>query len=113
MSHTELELKFFLNLRKKPDGVSSADMIAAAPEHFAWMRERHDRGEVVMSGPSADLRHGIYLIRARSQEEAERIAADDPFTVRGLGVPEVIRWDIHQIMGVGLFEPPAIPGVNA
>jgi uncharacterized protein YciI len=72
-------------------------------EHLAWMRQQHDAGAILISGPSADRSMGIYLIRAASRESAERIAASDPFTAAGHCTAEVIEWEIHQILGVGPF----------
>jgi len=52
-------------------------------EHLAWMREHHERGSIILSGPSTDRALGIYLIRATSRPAAELIAASDPFTAAG------------------------------
>ena len=72
-------------------------------EHFAWMKAQHDAGAIVMSGPSPDLKYGMYLIRAATRGEAERIAASDPYTVAGDSRFELFEWDIRQIAGVGAF----------
>lgn len=72
-------------------------------EHLAWMKRQHEEGNILFSGPSADRKLGIYVIRARSREEAERIARSDPYTVAGYTECEIIEWQINQIMGVGLF----------
>ena len=72
-------------------------------EHFVWMKAQHDAGAIVMSGPSPDLKYGMYLIRAASRGEAERIAASDPYTVAGDSRFELFEWDIRQIAGVGAF----------
>lgn len=71
--------------------------------HLAWMREQHEAGRIVMSGPSPDLKLGMYLIRASSRDEAEAIAASDPYTVAGDSIYELQQWNIRQIMGVGPF----------
>jgi uncharacterized protein YciI len=67
------------------------------------MKAQHEAGTIVMSGPSPDLRFGMYLIRAASREQAERIAASDPYTVAGDSRFELFEWDIRQIAGVGAF----------
>ena len=72
-------------------------------EHLVWMKEQHETGRIVISGPSADRKLGMYLIRAGSREEAERIAAGDPFTAAGFTTFDLIEWEIHQIMGIGPF----------
>lgn len=38
-----------------------------------------------------------------SREDAERIAASDPYTVQGDSVFELTQWNIRQIMGIGPF----------
>jgi uncharacterized protein YciI len=81
-------------------------------EHLAWMQKQHQSGAIVMSGPgvTADGRVGIYLIRAATRAEAERVAAGDPFTVAGHCTFDLIEWDVHQIMGAGPF---TAGGLNA
>jgi uncharacterized protein YciI len=72
-------------------------------EHLVWMKRQHDTGKIVMSGPTPDRQYGQYLVRADNREEAEAIAASDPFTVAGCTTYEIIEWEVHQIMGVGPF----------
>lgn len=76
---------------------------ATLDEHLQWMQDQHQAGHILMSGPSPDLRFGMYLIRAASREDAERIAASDPYTVQGDSVFELTQWNIRQIMGIGPF----------
>ena len=72
-------------------------------EHLVWMKRQHDTGKIVMSGPTPDRQYGQYLIHAETREEAEKIAASDPFTVAGHTTFEIIEWEVHQIMGIGPF----------
>jgi uncharacterized protein YciI len=72
-------------------------------EHLVWMKAQHEAGRIVLSGPTPDRKIGMYLIRAGSREEAERIAASDPYTVAGCTTFELIEWEIHQILGAGPF----------
>ena len=46
---------------------------------------------------------GIYVIRASSKEEAEKIASTDPYTEAGFCAFDVIEWEVHQILGNGPF----------
>lgn len=78
-------------------------------EHLSWMREQHESGRILMSGPGEDRSLGIYLIRAPSRPEADAVAAADPFTVSGDCNYELIHWDVQQIAGIGGFSPPAVP----
>jgi uncharacterized protein YciI len=72
-------------------------------EHFVWMKQQHEAGNIVISGPAQNRSLGMYLIRAGSREEAEAIASGDPFTVAGDCSFDLIDWEIHQILGVGPF----------
>ncbi len=85
------------NVRPRAQRTTSPD------EHFAWMRAQHESGTILLSGPTSDRKYGMYLIRASSRDEAERIAASDPYTVAGDTTYELLEWEIHQIMGVGEF----------
>jgi uncharacterized protein YciI len=76
---------------------------ATLDEHLVWMRRQHEAGCIVMSGPSPDLRVGMYLIRAESAAEADRIAASDPYTEAADCTYELTQWNIRQIMGTGPF----------
>ncbi len=72
-------------------------------EHLVWMKQQHEAGRIILSGPTPDRRMGMYLIRADSRADAERIAASDPYTAAGCCTFELIEWEIHQIMGIGPF----------
>jgi uncharacterized protein YciI len=77
-------------------------------EHLVWMKQQHDSGKIVMSGPTPDRQYGQYLIRAENRDQAESIAASDPYTAAGLTTYEIIEWEVHQIMGVGAFTSAAL-----
>lgn len=72
--------------------------------HFAFLRKQHDAGKILFSGPTADRSMGIYVIKADSHDEAVAIADEDPMHIYKVRRPEVIDWDIHQIMGAGFAE---------
>lgn len=72
-------------------------------QHLAWMQRMHEEGRIVISGPAPEKKLGMYLIRAASREEAEKIASGDPYTVAGHTRFDLLQWDIHQIMGIGAF----------
>ena len=71
--------------------------------HLVWMKEQHDAGRILLSGPSPDLKLGMYLIHAGSREEADAIAASDPYTVAGDSTYQLVQRNIRQILGVGPF----------
>lgn len=72
-------------------------------QHLVWMKQQHEAGRIILSGPTPDRKLGMYLIRAGSREEAERVAAGDPYTAAGCTAFDLIEWEIHQIMGAGPF----------
>ena len=79
-------------------------------EHFVWMKQQHEAGRILFSGPSRDRKLGIYVIRADSRQEAERIAAGDPFTAAGFCAFDLLEWDVHQILGAGPFTAAEVQG---
>src|SRR5262249_2960122 len=70
-------------------------------QHLVWMKQQHEAGRILFSGPTPDRSTGIYVMRAGSREEAERIAASDPFTAAGGTTFGLIEWEWHQVPGVG------------
>lgn len=74
------------------------------PAHLAWLKDRHDEGTIIMSGPSADASLGIYVMRAPDTQEARRIVNGDPLLRSPGATVEVIGWQLHQIMGIGSFD---------
>jgi uncharacterized protein YciI len=84
-----------------PDGRPA--ILTVAEEHFQWIREQHQSGHVLISGPAADGSCGMILVRAPSREDAERIVASEPMVAAGHSQPEIIEWDVHQFMGFGPF----------
>jgi uncharacterized protein YciI len=49
-------------------------------QHLVWMKQQHDSGHILFSGPTADRKFGIYVIKAGSKPQAEEIAASNPYT---------------------------------
>jgi uncharacterized protein YciI len=67
------------------------------------MRQQHEQGRVFMSGPVPSESLGMYVLRAPSREEAQKVARSEPFAKGGLTEPEIRDWDVHQVLGVGPF----------
>jgi uncharacterized protein YciI len=76
--------------------------------HLAWMEDQHKNGTILLSGPTPDRSLGIYLIKAESRADGERIAASDPYTAAGHTTFDLIEWDIHQAFGIGAFSAAVI-----
>ena len=55
----------------------------------------HEARKIVLSGPSPDLKLGMYLIRAGSLEETHRIAASDPYIEVDDSSYELSQWNIR------------------
>jgi uncharacterized protein YciI len=79
-------------------------------QHLVWMKQQHDNGRILFSGPTPDRKFGIYVIKAGSRSEAEDIAGSDPYTAAGFCAYELYEWDVHQIMGVGPFTAAELRG---
>jgi uncharacterized protein YciI len=72
-------------------------------QHLVWMKQQHDSGRILFSGPTPDRKFGIYVIKAGSKAQAEEIANTEPYTAAGFCAYELYEWEVHQIMGVGPF----------
>jgi len=72
-------------------------------QHLVWMKRQHEAGAILFSGPTPDRKFGIYVIRAASKADAEKIAAADPYTAAGFCAFDLYEWEVHQIMGAGPF----------
>ncbi|MGE5304600.1 MAG: YciI family protein [Alphaproteobacteria bacterium] len=72
-------------------------------QHLAWMKQQHEAGTILFSGPTTDRKYGIYVVKAHSKLHAEKIAAADPYTAAGFCAFEVLEWEVHQILGAGSF----------
>jgi uncharacterized protein YciI len=67
------------------------------------MKAQHEAGKILFSGPTTDRKYGVYVIRASTKDEAEQIAATDPYTAAGFCAFDLLEWEVHQIMGAGPF----------
>ena len=46
-------------------------------QHLLWMKQQHDNGSILFSGPTPDRKFGIYVVKAESRAQAEEIANSD------------------------------------
>ncbi len=93
---------FYLLMRHAEN---SADAVMShLGEHLEWMRSKQQSGDILMAGPTRDFKTSIYVIRAHSLEDAQRLGEEDPIFK---AVPEstikIYEWDVHHILGVGVF----------
>jgi uncharacterized protein YciI len=79
-------------------------------ENLSWMRQQHDAGSVLFSGPTTEG-VGIWVIRAANREAAKALLASHPWVMRGLrDVSEIYEWNVQQALGIGRFEGPPPQG---
>lgn len=81
---------------------------ALTPEHNAWLKEHHDAGDLVFTGPTVDGSVGIWVIRATSHDEAKKIADSSVYHQRRLREYEMFDWKVNQFMGQGPFSTDAL-----
>ena len=73
--------------------------------HLQWAGVEDGNGRLIVSGPILDGSGGIYLIRAASRAEADKVTRDDPAISSGCCSYELHEWDIKR--GRDLFGPDA------
>lgn len=62
--------------------------------HGEYLRRLDADGTLVLSGPFADKRGGMVMLRASSDDEARRIAEADPLVAAGVDSYELRRWRV-------------------
>ena len=82
-------------------GVTVADLDAVLEEHLAWMLGLEREGHVlasgpITSGPGASAGSGLTVLRAGSSDDAARLAAQDPFVLKGLRTFEIFGWRLME-----------------
>ena len=69
-------------------------------EHYQWIIGLEKENKVLLSGPlfkkSDEPGVGMTVLRTESWEEAEELAAGDPFIVSGAMSFEIERWQINE-----------------
>ncbi|MCC6931050.1 MAG: hypothetical protein IT359_18810 [Gemmatimonadaceae bacterium] len=72
------------------------DVVANTDDHRAYLRELHERGTIVASGPF-DPRFGgallLHLPDEGTQEALDAVRDGDPFSQRGIAQYELLRWN--------------------
>ena len=69
-------------------------------EHYQWIIALEKQGRVLASGPVTERGGGpgvgMSVFRCQSFEEAEALAATDPFCVSGAAEFEIASWQINE-----------------
>jgi uncharacterized protein len=81
----------------------SDEFNAVLREHFLYWWELEERGLLLGAGPLAreDGVVGMAILRASTREDAERLAAEEPFATRGFRRNTVHTWQLNE----GTFVP--------
>ena len=80
--------------RSLPD--KEADKQQNYEEHRRWLEDQHRAGRLLFSGPTSDGGYGIYIMLAKSIDEAKSVAGQDPHHARGIREMEVLEWRVHR-----------------
>lgn len=66
------------------------------PAHLANLKPLDEQGRVILAGPLTDKAGSLLVLDFKTQEEAERFAHTDPYTVQGI----FERVEVHPFMQV-------------
>lgn len=69
--------------------------------HRAYMKQLHEEGHLVASGPFVPRTGGALLIRAEDRAGVERLLAVDPFNTNGVADYDIRMW--APTLGASLF----------
>lgn len=75
-------MKFVIIGFDGPDGQAKRKL--HRPAHLARLEPLNAQGRVILAGPLTDQTGSLIVIEAKSQEEAEQFAREDPYTVHGV-----------------------------
>jgi hypothetical protein len=92
-------MKFVIIGYDGPDGEARRKI--HRPAHLANLQPLVAQGRVILAGPLTDKTGSLLVLDFETQEEAERFAREDPYTVHGI----FHRVEIHPFMQV--LPPPA------
>lgn len=94
-----LRKKLYVILSK--GGATPEQLGAVLPEHLEYMIGLEKQGVLFASGPlgtapGKPLGDGLTIVRAQSEDEARRIASDDPFVLNNIRTFEVREWTVME-----------------
>ena len=79
-------------------------------ENLAWMKEQHEAGRCLFTGPTTEG-VGIWVFRGASKDEVATLLQTHPWVKDGMrDVSEIYEWNVQQALGIGRFEGPPPPG---
>jgi hypothetical protein len=100
-SHSGAQKVFFACFTEPAESITTADLIPHLSAHKQWVAEREDEGLILIAGPFLDdtfsySGRGLIVFRARSTEEAERIAESDPMHANGVRTFRIVPWQVNE-----------------
>lgn len=84
-------VRYVITLTRRPGTARPMELIKA---HVAHLQRLDAAGRLVLAGPFDDGAGGMAIIRAASPEEAEALAAADPFVQSGAYHFQVRKWHL-------------------
>ena len=84
-------MKFFAAFLKMQDPVKNQDF---RPQHLEFLDQGVKQGTVFARGRFTDGTGGLVIYRASSLEEAQEIAASDPYVKSGARSLDLHEWDM-------------------
>lgn len=107
---------YWVVLSTPAEGTTDDDVRAHVEAHVAWLLDLEHQGFVVasgplLSGPGTGPSSGLTVLRAEDESTARKIAAGDPFVVKGLRTFVLHRWRLNEgsihirlSLGTGTYE---------
>ena len=74
-------------------------------QHFLYLWELEEQGKLFGAGPvdaGTPNQEGLFIVAAASREEAEQIAANEPFQKAGWRSTTIRTWQLNEGLGVPL-----------
>jgi uncharacterized protein YciI len=68
-------------------------ILKTVEKHRAYLRELHQQGKMVASGPFVPREGGALILRIEDASEVERLRAKDPYRIESLCTETVHVWD--------------------
>ena len=98
--HAGAQLVFFLCFTE-PTSLSAEEMRPHLDAHKRWIVEQERSGRLFAAGPLLDESYrfagpGLFVLRAQSRAEAERIALSDPFHAKGIRTFRIQPWQVNE-----------------
>lgn len=85
-------MPLFVKIFESGESAAPEEFEKLMPQMMAYLAELKSAGKLRHTGPFADFSGGLDVIEADTREEAEALAARDPFVVNKLGTYTLKEW---------------------